>query len=96
MLICEKNVNKPPTLGGKLGQQQDPVGNQPENKPKPKSEYARETQTEASTMYVESSTVVLLQTAQNLVGKVGSVMDHYIRLQLCLTRAVSDPIYQIS
>ena len=26
-------------------------------------------------MYVESSTVVLLQTAHNLVGKVGSVMD---------------------
>ena len=69
------NVNKPPTLGGKLRQQQDPVGNQPENKPKPKSESAQETQTEASTMYVESSTVVLLQTAQNLVGKVGSVMD---------------------
>ena len=30
---------------------------------------------ESSTVYVESSTVVLLQTAHNLVGKVGSVMD---------------------
>ena len=75
--ICEKNSSKPPTLGSKLGQQQHPVGNQQENQPKSetKSETAQGTQTEASIMYVESSTVVFLQTAQSLVGKDGSVMD---------------------
>ena len=67
----------PPTLGSKLGQQQNPVGNLQENQPKSetKSETAQGTQTEASIMYVESNTGVLLQTAQSLVCKVGSEMD---------------------
>ena len=91
--ICEKNANKTPTLGSKLGQQQNPVGNQQENQPKlkTKSETAQGTQTEASIMYVESNTVVLLQTAQSLVGKVGSVMD-----QKHKTRIVFDSCSQRS
>ena len=91
--ICEKNANKPPTLGRKLGQQQNPMGNQQENQPKSetKSETAQGTQTEASIMYVESNTVVLLQTAQSLVGKVGSVMD-----QKHKTRIVFDSCSQRS
>ena len=87
--ICEKNANKTPTLGSKLGQQQHPVGNQQENQPK--SETAQGTQTEASIMYVESNTVVLLQTAQSLVGKVGRVMD-----QKHKTRIVFDSCSQRS
>ena len=91
--ICEKNASKPPTLGSKLGQQQNPVSNQQENQPKSetKSEAAQGTQTEASIMYVESITVVLLQTAQSLVGKVGSVMD-----QKHKTRIVFDSCSQRS
>ena len=91
--ICEKNANKTPTLGSKLGQQQNPVGNQQENQPKSetKSEIAQGTQTEASIMYVESNTVVLLQTAQSLVGKVSSIMD-----QKHKTRIVFDSCSQRS
>ena len=91
--ICE-NANKTPTLGSKLGQQQHPLGNQQENQPKSetKSETAQGTQTEASIMYVESNTVVvLLQTAQSLVGKVDSVMD-----QKHKTRIVFDSCSQRS
>ena len=91
--ICEKNANNTPTLGSKLGQQQNPVGNQQENQPKSetKSEIAQGTQTEASIMYVESNTVVLLQTAQSLVGKVSSIMD-----QKHKTRIVFDSCSQRS
>ena len=70
--ICEKNANKPPAPGGKVEQQRDPVRQQQVNQPSTKSETAQGTQTETSTMYVESNTAVLLQTAQSLVGKVGS------------------------
>ena len=77
--ICEKNANKPPAPGGKVEQQHDPVRQQHDpvrqqqvNQPSTKSETAQGTQTETSTMYVESNTAVLLQTAQSLVGKVGS------------------------
>ena len=66
--ICEKNANKPPAPGGKVEQQRDHVRQQQINQPSTKSETAQKTQTETSTLYVESNTAVLLQTAQSLVG----------------------------
>jgi hypothetical protein len=66
--ICEKNANKPPAPGGKV-EQHDPVRQQQVNQPSTKSETAQGTQTETSTMYVESNAAVLLQTAQNLGAK---------------------------
>jgi hypothetical protein len=51
------------------------VGSQQSNELKNKSEGAQGTKTESSTMYVESNTAVLLQTAQSPVGKIGTLMD---------------------
>ncbi len=48
--ICEKNANKPPASGGKVGQQHEAAGSQQSNQPKTKSESTQGTQTEASTM----------------------------------------------
>ena len=72
--ICEKNAIKPAAPGGKTSQQNESVGNHQSNHPQTKSETAQVTQTESSTIYLESNTAVLLQTAESLVGKVGSVM----------------------
>ena len=72
--ICEENAIKPPVPGGKTSQQNESVGNHQSNQPQTKLETAQGTQTESSIIYVESNTAVLLQTAESLVGKVGSVM----------------------
>ena len=73
--ICEKNASKPPASRGKVEQQHEAAGSQQSNQPKTKSESTQGTQTEASTMYVESNTAVLLQTAQSFVSKVGNVTN---------------------
>ncbi|XP_028415550.1 uncharacterized protein LOC114538622 [Dendronephthya gigantea] len=73
--ICEKNDSKPPAPGSEADQQHNPEQSQKDCKLKPKPDNGQETQSEASTMYVESNTAVLLQTAQGLVGEVGSNAD---------------------
>ena len=75
MSICEKNANKFHSLGAKINPQQDREVSHQDNKTKTQTGTTQGTQTETSTMYVESNTAVLLQTAQSLVGKVGSEAD---------------------
>ena len=73
--ICQKIAIKSPAPGGKTSQQNESVGSQRSDQPQTKPETALGTQTESTTIYVESNTAVLLQTAESLLGQVGSVME---------------------